>query len=161
MKLRNFSSRTQVCYLRHIEHFEKFFDSDADFLNSDHIREFLAHAIDVRNLSTGYVNQAYSALRFFFESTLDQQWDIKHIPRAKKQKKLPVILSKEEIQAIFDRVNNLKHKAIFYTIYGGGLRVSEVVKLRVKDIDSYSMKIIVFFSSSFTLYHTCRGIIIY
>ncbi|WP_164522208.1 phage integrase N-terminal SAM-like domain-containing protein [Halocella sp. SP3-1] len=62
MKLRNFSSRTQVCYLRHIEHFEKFFDSDADSLNSDHIREFLAHAIDIRNLSIGYVNQAYSAL---------------------------------------------------------------------------------------------------
>ncbi|MTI59366.1 MAG: integrase [Firmicutes bacterium] len=154
MKLRNFSSRTQVCYLRHIEHFEKFFDSDADSLNSDHIREFLAHAIDVRNLSTGYVNQAYSALRFFFESTLDQHWDIKHIPRAKKQKKLPIILSKEEIQAIFDRVNNLKHKAIFYTIYGGGLRVSEVVRLRVKDIDSYSMKIIVNQSKGYKDRHT-------
>ena len=97
----------------------------------------------MRNLSTGYVNQAYSALRFFFETTLDRHWDIKHIPRAKKQKKLPVIISKEEIQAILNEVNNLKHKTIFYTIYGGGLRVSEVVKLRLKDIDSSNMKIIV------------------
>ncbi len=92
MKLRNFSTKTQYSYLMHIDHFEKFFDSKADSLDSEHIREFLAHAIDVRNLSTGYVNQAYSALRFFFESTLDRHWDIKHIPRAKKEKKLPVIL---------------------------------------------------------------------
>jgi len=143
MKLRNFSSRTQYSYLMHIDHFEKFFDSKADSLDTEHIRDFLTHAIDVRNLSTGYVNQAYSALRFFFESTLGRHWDIKHIPRAKKEKKLPVILSKEEILTIFNQVTNLKHKAIFYTIYGGGLRVSEVVKLRVKDIDSSSMKIIV------------------
>ena len=143
MKLRNFSTITQDCYRRHINCFEQFFDSKADSLDSEHIREFLTHAIDVRNLSTGYVNQAYSALRFFFETTLDTHWDIKHIPRAKKQKKLPVILSKEEILAIFKQVNNLKHKAIFYTIYGGGLRVSEVVKLRIKDIDSSNMKIIV------------------
>ena len=123
MKLRNFSSWTPDCYLRHIDHFKKFFDSKADSLDTEHIRDFLTYAIDVRNLSTGYVNQAYSALRFFFESTLDRHWNIKHIPRAKKQKKLPVILSKEEIQAIFSEVNNLKHKAIFYTIYDGGLRV--------------------------------------
>ena len=128
----------------HIDHFEKFFDSKADSLNTEHIRDFLTHAIDVRNLSTGYVNQAYSALRFFFESTLGRLWDIKHIPRAKKEKKLPVILSKEEILNIFNQVTNLKHKAIYFTIYGGGLRVSEVVKLRVKDIDSSSMKIIVY-----------------
>ena len=127
----------------HINHFEKFFDSKADSLTTEHIRDFLTHAIDVKNLSTGYVNQAYSALRFFFETTLNKNWDIKHIPRAKKQKTLPVILSKREIQSILDKVNNLKHKAIFYTIYGGGLRVSEVVKLRIKDIDSSNMKIIV------------------
>lgn len=143
MKLRKFSIRTQYCYLKHIEHFEKFFDSNADSLGTEHIREFLTHAIDVKNLSSGYINQAYSALRFFFESTLDRQWNIKHIPRAKKQKKLPVILSKQEINTIFNNVHNLKHKAIFYTIYGGGLRVSEVVRLRINDIDSASMKIIV------------------
>ena len=117
MKLRNFSNRTQDYYLRHIDHFEKLFDSKADSLASEYIRHFLTHAIDVKNLSTGYVNQAYSALRFFFETTLDRHWDIKHIPRAKKQKKLPIILSKDEIQAIFDKVNNLKYKAIFYTVY--------------------------------------------
>nr|WP_205739192.1 site-specific integrase [Halocella sp. SP3-1] len=143
MKLRNFSSRTQDCYLRHIEHFEKFFDSKVDSLGTEHIRNFLTHAIDVRNLSTGYVNQAYSTLRFFFETTLDKHWDIKHIPRAKKQKKLPVILSKQEIHDIFNQVHNLKHKTILFTIYGAGLRVSEAVKLRVQDIDSANMKIIV------------------
>lgn len=143
MKLRNFSINTQNAYIMHINHFEKFFDSKAESLATDHIRDFLTHAIDVRNLSTGYVNQAYSALRFFFETTLDRHWDIKHIPRAKNQKKLSVILSKKEIQSIFDQLNNLKHKAIFYTVYGGGLRVSDVVNLRIRDIDSANMKIIV------------------
>ncbi|MEJ6949974.1 phage integrase N-terminal SAM-like domain-containing protein [Natronospora cellulosivora (SeqCode)] len=116
MKLRNFSTITQECYLRHINRFEQFFDCEADYLDSEHIRKFLAHAIDVRNLSTGYVNQAYSALRFFFETTLDRHWDIKHIPRAKKQKKLPVIISKEEIQAIFNEVNNLNLLREYYKV---------------------------------------------
>jgi integrase/recombinase XerD len=86
MKLRNLSPNTRRCYISHINRFEEFFDSNADSLTTEDIRKYLAHAIDVRNLSTGYVNQAYSALRFFFESTLDRPWNIKHIPRAKKQK---------------------------------------------------------------------------
>jgi integrase/recombinase XerD len=89
MKLRNFTPNTQKCYLSHIDCFEEFFNRYAESLNEEHIRDYLAYAIDVRNLSTGYVNQAYSALRFFFESTLDLNWNIKHIPRAKKTEKTP------------------------------------------------------------------------
>lgn len=73
--------------------------------------------------------------------TQGREWDIKEIPRVKKPKKLPVILSSSEVKRIFDETTNLKHKAILMTIYASGLRVSEVANLRVEDIDSRNMQI--------------------
>ena len=94
-----------------------------------------------RKLSKSYINTTYSALKFFYTVTLGREWEMKQIPRVKKDKKLPTVLSKGEVQKIFDATTNLKHKAILMTVYGGGLRVSEVANLKPGDIDSANMQI--------------------
>jgi site-specific recombinase XerD len=81
------------------------------------------------------------ALRFFYHVTLGKDWAIKHIVFPKREKKLPVVLSLTEVSKFLKDIRNLKHRAILMTAYSAGLRVSEVVRLRVDDIDSQRMVI--------------------
>lgn len=80
-----------------------------DKLTAEHVRDYLHHAITVKKLSRSYVNSNYSALRFFFETTMGRTWDIKHIPRVKQSSKLPIALSPKQVQRLFETTNNLKH----------------------------------------------------
>jgi integrase/recombinase XerD len=80
-------------------------------------------------------------LRFFYRVTLKKDWDIRHIPHQKPGRKLPEILSPEEVAALLNALSNIKHRAILMTMYAGGLRVSEITRLRVSDIDSRRMMI--------------------
>jgi integrase/recombinase XerD len=75
------------------------------------------------------------ALRFFYQNTMGRRIDIDRIPLPRYEKKLPVILSKAEVKALLEAPNNLKHRAMLATMYGAGLRVSEVTKLKVADLD--------------------------
>ena len=77
-----------------------------------------------------------SAIKFLYENVLNIPRRIGNLPRPKKEKRLPIVLSIEEVRRIFDSVNNIKHKVILMLVYSAGLRVSEVVKLRVADIDT-------------------------
>ncbi|MCK4261431.1 MAG: tyrosine-type recombinase/integrase [Halanaerobiales bacterium] len=142
MELKGFSQKTISAYLRYVEEYRNFQSSkDISIFNSDIVRNYLHHLIKVKDVSESYVHCAYSALKFFYQTTLRANWDIVEIPRSKKAKKLPVILSQEEVKLIFDNVQNLKHKAILMTVYSGGLRISEVVQLKIEDIDSKNMQI--------------------
>lgn len=141
MELRNFSPHTRRLYLSHVKRFAEFYQKPLERLGETEIRIFLHHAINGRNLSSSFVNSAYSALRFLYETTLDRPWNIKHIPRAKKEKRLPVALAREEIARLLAATDNLKHRAILTTTYAAGLRVSEVARLKATDIDSNNMQI--------------------
>lgn len=141
MILRGFSPETQKVYLSQIRFFESFFQQPAENLDSSAVREYLHHLITVRNLSRSRINIAYSAMKFFFASTLQRDWVMKEIPRAKKDSRLPVVLNRVEIQHLFSVIPNLKHLTIFTTIYGSGLRISEAVHLKLEDIDSKNMQI--------------------
>lgn len=143
LQLRGYSTRTQDTYIKHIKRFAKFFNKPLINLCEDDVREYLHHIISVRKLSCSYVNSAYSAIKFFYEITLGLDWNMKNIPRIKKVKKLPTILSYAEIKRIFDVTSNLKHKSILMTTYSAGLRVSEVAHLKVSHIDSSNMQIFV------------------
>lgn len=107
----------------------------------EEIKEYLHYLITVKKVSHSYVKTVYSALKFFYEVTLQRDWCMKGIPRSKKPKKLPVVLSKPELNDLFNAVTNLKHRAILVTIYAAGLRISEAVNLKVSDIDSKNMQI--------------------
>lgn len=143
MELRGFAPSTQKAYLAAVRHLASFFDVPLGTMGYEHVREFLLHAINVRKLSSQYINTTYSGFKFLFETVFQRDWNMKHIPRLKKKRQLPQTLSREEVSSILNAVTNLKHKAILMTIYSAGLRVSEAVNLRVLDIDSNNMRIFI------------------
>ena len=141
MDLKGFSDATKTAYISHIEKFTRFFMKAPEKLGEAEIKQYLHHMLTKLNFSQSYNSAAYSALRFIYETTLKRNWDGFKIPRSKKIKKLPVILSREEVKRIFEVTRNIKHRAIFMTIYGAGLRISEAAMLKVVDIDSDRMQI--------------------
>ncbi|MFA6393730.1 MAG: tyrosine-type recombinase/integrase [Patescibacteria group bacterium] len=133
MKLRNFSGKTIKSYLYYITDALRFANSGPKNVTSENIRGYLEKmADDGKSAST--LNTAYSALKFYFEKILCRRFFM-NIPRAKTPKKLPEVLSKEEVKKILGTIQNVKHKLLLGLIYSSGLRVSEAVKLKVKDLD--------------------------
>jgi len=108
-------------------------------LGLEQIHQYQLHLTRERQVSWGVFNQSVAALRFFYGVTLDRDWDVKRIPYQKTGRKLPIVLSQAEVKALLDTVTNIKHRALLMTTYAAGLRVSEVVNLRVADIDSQRM----------------------
>lgn len=141
LELKGYSSATQAAYLRSIQKFAEHYGQSPEWLGHDEIKAYLHHIITVTNAGNSTIDVAYSALKFLYEFTLSREWDMKKIPRTKRPKKLPVLLSPSEIKSLFQVTTNPKHKAILMTLYGAGLRVGEVTCLRVTDIDSSNKQI--------------------
>ena len=120
MELRGFAKSTQRTYLAHIRRFSQFCGKHPDAVGDHEVRAFLHHAIKTRKLSAEYVNSAYSAIKFLYQSVLQRDWHMLHVPRMKKSFKLPAILTPQEVRRIIDATANLKHKAILSTVYSGG-----------------------------------------
>lgn len=133
MKLRKFSQKTIKSYLHYITNFLNYARKGPRNVNTKDIRKYLEKmADDGRSGST--LNIAYNALKFYFEKILRRRFFL-NIPRAKKENKLPVALSKEEVKFFLSCVDNVKYKLIFGIIYSSGLRISEATQLKVKDFD--------------------------
>ncbi len=141
MDLRGFLPQTKKTYWYHVSHFIKHFDRSLQDMGEEEIRAYLHHLITERGLSQSYVSQTYSALRLLYETTLQRHWDINRIPRSKQRKKLPLVLSEQQVGALLDAAPTKKYRAIFTTVYSAGLRVSEVAHLKIRDIDSDGMQI--------------------
>jgi integrase/recombinase XerD len=141
MELKNLSLRTIQTYLSWMKSFTLHYGRSPEKLGDDDIRNYLYFLLKEKGVAQASINQAYSALKFFYQTTLGRSWNEEKIPRSKVPKKLPVVLSKEEVRDIFSSTSNLKHLAIFMTIYSGGLRISEATHLKPEDIDSKRMSI--------------------
>jgi integrase/recombinase XerD len=141
MRVRNLSPHTQRIYVDRVAQFAKHFGKSPELLGPEEIRAYQVYLINNKKVSWSVLDQNVYALRFLYRVTLGKEWTIRHIPGPKKPILLPVILSLEEISRFFEGIHNLKHRAILMTAYAGGLRVSEVVSLRVSDIDSKRMVI--------------------
>jgi site-specific recombinase XerD len=141
LELKNYSPKTKACYLACVKSFALHFGKSPEAMSDNEIREYLHYLIKEKSASQSAINQAYSALKFFYHTTLERDWNGLRIPRIKTRKKLPVVLSMQEIQAIFSVIRNLKHKTILITTYSAGLRLSEVAHLKISDIDSQRMMI--------------------
>jgi len=141
LELRGYSPRTRSCYLTCVRDFALHFGRSPEVMGEEEIRGYLHYLIYEKKASQSLVSQVYSALKFFYQTTLQRGWEMSKVPRLKVSKKLPVVLSQGEIRAIFSATRNLKHKAILMTIYSAGLRVSEAAHLKVSDIDSGRMMI--------------------
>lgn len=140
MTVRNLSPATQQSYVYAVAKFSRFFGRSPDQLGVGEVRAYQIHLVGLR-LSWSHINQVSCALRFFFGVTLGRQDAIAHIVRAKEPKKLPVVLSAEEIARFLEAVPGLRSRAALTTAYGAGLRVSEVAALKIGDLDSSRMLI--------------------
>lgn len=105
------------------------------------IKAYLRYLVTERKVSTSYQNQAINAIKFYYERILGGQRKIYFIDRPRREKILPSVLSEEEVAGIFQSIDNIKHKAILMTIYSAGLRISELIHLKISDIDSKRMQI--------------------
>ena len=141
MKLRGFSPRTQGSYLEAVTGLAKYFNQSPDRLSKEQVQQYLLYLMEDKKLSWSSCNIAASAFRFLYGKTLEDETMRLSIPPRKKVKKLPEILSTQEVERLFAATDNPKHRMILMTVYGGGLRVSEVVKLKVNDIHKDRMTI--------------------
>jgi site-specific recombinase XerD len=143
MTIRDYSPKTIKTYLWHLNGFSSYFNQEVSSLESDDIRKYLYHLKTEKEYSTSNLRQAYSAIRYLYRNHFEMPVGLKDLRGPKSSLRLPVVLTKEEIQRIFDVIQNEKHKLVFMVIYSGGLRVSEVTNLHVEDIDSQQMRICV------------------
>jgi site-specific recombinase XerD len=141
MKLRNYAPRTIQVYVERVATFAKHFGKSPRRLGAAEVRAYLLFLIQEEHASWSYYGQALCALRFVYRTTLAKKWVLDGVVSPKKQKKLPVVLSPAEVTQFFAAITGLKHRALLMTAYAAGLRVSEVVALRVDDIDSRRMVI--------------------
>jgi site-specific recombinase XerD len=143
VELRGLSKNTQDEYYTKVKIFQDHFNKSATELGEREIREFLHYLSTEKGLTSGSVNSYNSGLRFLYGVTLNINLNCKQIPRHRKTRKFPDILSREEIQKLFDVCDNLRDTCILMTIYGAGLRLSEVASLKVSDIDSKKMQLFI------------------
>jgi len=142
LKELRYSVHTLETYKHMFEEFINFYpDTAIDEISDQMIVDFLRYLVDERNISGSYQNQSINAIKFYYERVQGGQRKIYTIDRPRKEKFLPEVLSQEEVAMILNATVNLKHKAILMTIYSAGLRVSELVNLKIKDIDSDRMQI--------------------
>jgi site-specific recombinase XerD len=138
MTIRNLSPATQQSYIHAVTKFSQFFGRSPDKLTLEDVRVFQVHLASTA-VSWGYLNQIVCALRFFYGVTLGQAAIPERIPYARQPSKLPTVLSADEIVRFLESVSSLKSRVALTAAYAAGLRVSEVVALKLRDIDSHRM----------------------
>lgn len=134
MTLKNFTMSTRQDYYRYVVRFLDFTGKDAMSITYADIRRFIFYMADAQERKASTINCYTAAIRFFFEYTLGYVWDSKKIPKMKRDRQLPVVLSREQVFLLIDSMENYKHKAIMAVTYSSGLRVSETCRLRYEDI---------------------------
>lgn len=143
VRLRGLSPHTVEEYLGKLTQFLRYFnDRPIEEMGEAEIRQFLLHLLN-SNKSSGTVNIYNSALRFVFGAVLGRNLNYQLIPRRRQYREFPTLMSKTEITRFFSAIDNLRDKAMFETVYGGGLRISEIALLRIQDIDSEQMRIFI------------------
>jgi integrase/recombinase XerD len=141
MKLRNLSPRTIEAYVMRVAGFARYFGQSPAALGREDVRSYLLHLVQKKKVSWSVYNQTVAALKLLYEVTLNREGVMVRVRCPKQPKKLPTVLSLDETARFFAAILSVKHRAILMTAYAAGLRLSEVVSLRVEDIDSQRMVI--------------------
>jgi site-specific recombinase XerD len=144
LKLKAYSLSTINTYLNEMSQFLKVLrNTPADELKPDHLKRYFVYCFDKLGLKEHTLHSRINALKFYYEQVLGREkffWDI---PRPKKPFLLPKLLNEAELRKLFNALTNRKHKAMLFTAYSAGLRVSEIVNLKLADIDSKRMQIFI------------------
>ena len=141
LQRRDYSHRTAKTYIRIVRDFAAYFHRSPDKLGPEHIRQYQAYLFQSKKLSTASVSQYVSAIRFLFVKTLRRHFLTEHIPFPKSPRRLPTVLSPEEVTRLINAARNLYHRALLMTLYSTAVRRSELCRLQVSDIDSQRMMI--------------------
>ena len=141
MRYRNYSAYTIKHYCDSLIRLSKYYNQSPETLTRDQFMEYLYYLVEERQVSTATLNQLISAYRILLVDVLRREWVDFNIKRPIQDKKLPVVLSQEEVKRILDSITNLKHRTCISLIYSCGLRLNELCNLKVSDIDSDRMQI--------------------
>jgi integrase/recombinase XerD len=140
MTVRKFAARTQEGYIRAVKNFSAFLGASPDTASAEDLRRYRLHLV-ANGAGVPTINHSLTALRFLFLVTLRKPAIVLDMPFVREPRRLPVVLSPEEVARLLDAAPGLKYKAALSVAYGAGLRASEVISLKVSDIDSARMVI--------------------
>ena len=138
MRMRKLSDKTQSHYIRAVVNLTRFLGRSPDTATAEDLRRYQLHLVEHNRTRTS-LNRTITALRFFFAVTLERPEALAKMSTVHEPRKLPVVLSREEVARLIEAAANPKHQAALSVAYGAGLRASEVVALKVSDIDSNRM----------------------
>jgi site-specific recombinase XerD len=142
MEIKRYSYNTINSYRNAlIKFFNVFHSRNPEDLKQKDIEHFINRLVVEEHISQSYQKQLVGALKLFFNELLRKNFDLYYLYPDRRESKLPEVLSKEEIKAILNSIQNLKHKAIISTIYSAGLRLEETLNLKIHDIDSKNMQL--------------------
>lgn len=136
LQLHGLSKSTQLLYVREVRHLADYYRKHPDQITEEELRQYFLHLSKEKHVSPSTLRVALCGIRFFYERTLHKQWTILDLVRSPNEKKLPVVLSVDEVRQILACVNHLRYRACLGTIYACGLRIQEGVHLQVTDIDA-------------------------
>lgn len=140
MMMRKLSTQTQTAYLRAVKNFAGFLGQSPDTATAEDLRRYQLHLVE-QGVASGHLNATITGLKFFFETTLDHPERMKRMRHVYEPRKIPVILSLEEVTRLLQSAGGPKYQAALGVAYGAGLRANEVVHLTTGDIDSERMVI--------------------
>lgn len=144
LNLRGYSPNTVRTYLQSFKEFMLFYgEEDPQNLTEFEIRNYILYLIEQRKLSRSTQNQAINAIKFFYEKLLLQPRKVYYLDRPMKEHRLPEVLSTEEVMRIFEALDNLKHRVMLMLIYSAGLRRSELINLRLGDVDLHRNMVLI------------------
>ena len=141
LQLRGLSERTQEAYVRAVRQLAEHYHKSPELISEEELRQYFLFIKNVKHYSRNTSTVAICGIKFFFEKTLNRDWATFGLLRAAREKKLPVILSREEVRQILARVRLPRYRVCLATIYSCGLRLQEGTHLQVADLDSARMMI--------------------
>jgi len=141
LALKGYSPRTQRTYYLSLVHFFRYFNEPPESITKESIKDYLYHLIHVKKLSPSTLRQAHSSISYFFSQTMSRPMEVENIPCPKKITRLPDVFTPDEVFRIIRSAVNPKHMAMLMLAYSSGLRVGELVNLKVSDICRKTMRI--------------------
>ena len=141
MQLHGYGERTQEAYARAVRQLQEFYSLSPDHIDEEQLREYFLHRKNTSKWSAATMRIAYSGIRFFFTHTLKREWSTLALIRAETERKLPSVLSLDEVRTLLEAVRTPPNKTYLTFVYSCGLRLQEALHMQVRDIDSKRMMI--------------------
>ena len=146
MQLHGFAERTQKSYMQGVRQLTEYYNKPPDQINEEELRQYFLYLKNVKRVSRSTITLALCGIKFFYERTMQQQWTTLALVRPQREKKLPVVLSVDEVRQILARVRRWRYRVCLSTIYACGLRLQEGLHLQINHIDGGRQ-----------LVHVCHG----